>query len=78
VFDWVVPREWNIRCLIRNSAGEKLVDFRKLNLHVVSYSVPICRRMRLAKLRDHLFTVPGRPQWVPYRTSYYEENWAFV
>ena len=43
----------------------------------MSYSVPIHRSMRLAELKDHLFTVPGHPEWVPYRTSYYEENWGF-
>ena len=78
VFDWTVPKEWNIReAWIKNSAGQKLIDFCTLNLHVVSYSSPIQRRMRLAELREHLFTVPGRPAWVPYRTSYYKENWGF-
>lgn len=78
VFDWAVPKEWNIRdAWIKNSAGERLVDFRKLNLHVVSYSSPLRERMRLAKLKDHLFTSPGHPDWVPYRTSYYAENWGF-
>src|SRR5712671_2249064 len=49
VFDWTVPREWNIRdAWIKNSAGKKLIDFRELNLHVVSYSSPIHQRMRLA------------------------------
>lgn len=78
VFDWTVPPEWNIRdAWIKNVAGERLVDFQKLNLHVVSYSVPIHRRMRLSELRNHLFTVPGHPEWVPYRTSYYQESWGF-
>ena len=78
VFDWTVPREWNIRdAWIKNSTGQKLIDFRTLNLHVVSYSSPIHRRMPLAELRAHLFTVPGHPDWVPYRTSYYEEDWGF-
>jgi aminopeptidase-like protein len=78
VFDWTVPREWNIRdAWIKDSAGKRLIDFRKLNLHVVSYSSPIHRSMRLAELKDHLFTVPGYPDWVPYRTSYYDEDWGF-
>lgn len=78
VFDWTVPKEWNIReAWIKNSVGQKLIDFRTLNLHVVSYSSPIQRRMRLAELQEHLFTVPGRSAWVPYRTSYYNENWGF-
>jgi aminopeptidase-like protein len=78
VFDWTVPREWNIRdAWIKRPDGERLVDFQKLNLHVVNYSVPIHRRMRFAELKEHLFTVPGHPDWVPYRTSYYKESWGF-
>ncbi|MEO8439951.1 MAG: DUF4910 domain-containing protein [Spartobacteria bacterium] len=78
VLDWTVPKEWNIRdAWIKNSAGKRLVDFRKLNLHVVSYSVPIRRTMRLAELREHLFTLPAQPDQVPYRTSYYKEDWGF-
>jgi len=78
VFDWTVPKEWNIRdAWIKDSLGRKLIDFRNLNLHVVGYSCPIHRRLRLAELREHLFTIPGHPAWIPYRTSYYEENWGF-
>lgn len=78
VFDWTIPPEWNIRdAWIKDSAGERLVDFQKLNLHVMSYSIPVRRRMQLSELRDHLFTVPGQPHYVPYRTSYYKENWGF-
>jgi aminopeptidase-like protein len=41
VFDWIVPREWNITdAYIKNSRGERVVDFRKSNLHVVNYRVP--------------------------------------
>ena len=78
VFDWSVPKEWNIRdAWIKNAAGERLVDFRQLNLHVVSYSVPVRERMRLDQLREHLYTIPDYPDWVPYRTSYYKETWGF-
>jgi aminopeptidase-like protein len=78
VFDWTVPKEWNIRdAWIKNAKGQKLIDFRKLNLHVVNYSSPIHQRMRLGELRQHLFTVPGRPTMVPYRTTYYAESWGF-
>src|SRR4051812_1279950 len=78
VFDWTVPREWNVRdAWLKNEAGEKVVDFRRSNLHLVNYSVPIHRKMPLAELREHLHSLPDRPDWIPYRTSYYAENWGF-
>jgi aminopeptidase-like protein len=78
VFDWTVPDEWNIRdAYIMNELGERLVDFRKSNLHVLNYSVPVKRVMSLEELRPHLFTMPEAPDWIPYRTSYYQENWGF-
>jgi aminopeptidase-like protein len=78
VFDWIVPREWNIRdAYIRNSRGEKVIDFQRSNLHVVSYSQPVRKRIALKDLRDHLHTLPYFPDWIPYRTSYYNETWGF-
>src|SRR5262245_31099010 len=41
VLDWTIPDEWNIRdAWIKTPRGERVVDFRKSNLHVVNYSVP--------------------------------------
>ena len=78
VFDWTVPKEWNIRdAYVKNSRGERVIDFRKSNLHVVNYSVPVNRRMPLAELKEHLFTLRAHPDWIPYRTSYYKESWGF-
>ena len=78
VFDWTVPREWNITdAYVETSAGERVIDFRASNLHVVSYSVPVDARMSLYQLRPHLHTLPEHPEWIPYRTSYYDDNWGF-
>lgn len=78
VFDWTVPMEWNIKdAYVKNSRGERVIDFNKSNLHVVNYSTPIKAKMSLDELKQHLFTLPDRPEWVPYRTSYYQESWGF-
>lgn len=78
VFDWNIPKEWNIRdAYIKNADGNRVVDFQKSNLHVLNYSSPVNATMRLDKLKPHLFTLPEKPDWVPYRTSYYEKNWGF-
>jgi aminopeptidase-like protein len=78
VLDWTIPREWNIRdAWIKNERGEKIVDFNRSNLHVMSYSVPVRQRMSLAELKQHIHTLPDQPDLIPYRTSYYVENWAF-
>jgi aminopeptidase-like protein len=73
-----VPREWNIRdAYIANGRGERIVDFRRHNLHVMSYSGPVRTRMSLADLRPYLHSSPAHPNWIPYRTSYYQEAWGF-
>lgn len=78
VFDWTVPLEWNIRdAYVKNSRGERVIDFQQSSLHVLNYAVPIQRKLGLAELKRHLFSLPEQPTLVPYRTSYYQENWGF-
>ena len=77
-FDWEVPLEWNIReAYVIAPSGERVIDFRLNNLHVLGYSAPIHARMPLAELRRHLFSLPEHPDWIPYRTSYWKEQWGF-
>ncbi|MGB5299013.1 MAG: DUF2172 domain-containing protein, partial [Thiogranum sp.] len=77
VFDWVVPREWNIEdAYVITPTGEKIAEFKKHNLHVLNYSAPVHEKVSLEELKQHLFTLPEHPGWVPYRTSYYKENWG--
>ncbi len=77
-FDWTVPNEWNIRdAWVADASGQRVIDFRAHNLHVVSYSTPVSARMSLEELRPHLHSLPAHPDWIPYRTSYYRENWGF-
>jgi aminopeptidase-like protein len=78
VFDWTVPKEWNVRdAYIKDQGGNRVVDFKKCNLHVLNYSKPVRATMPLTELKPHLFTIPANPDWIPYRTSYYKEDWGF-
>jgi len=78
VFDWTIPKEWNIQdAFIKDCNGRRVVDFKENNLHVVNYSVPVRARMTLRDLRAHLHSLPAHPDWIPYRTSYYQEAWGF-
>ena len=78
VFDWTIPREWTIRdAYVKNAGGERVIDFRRNNLHVVGYSTPVHAWMPLGELKEHIFTLPQQPGVIPYRTSYYAESWGF-
>ena len=78
VFDWTVPLEWNVSdAYIKNREGVRVVDFKSNNLHLMSYSTPLQKRLNLDDLKPHLFTLPDYPDWIPYRTSYYQKNWGF-
>jgi aminopeptidase-like protein len=77
-FDWTVPREWNVReAWIADPSGRRVVDFADHSLHLVGYSVPVHRKLPLAELREHLYSLPDQPELIPYRTSYYDESWGF-
>jgi len=78
VYDWTIPKEWKItNAWIKNSKGEKIIDFKENNLHVVSYSTPIHKKMSFNELKNHLYYLEHLPDAIPYRTSYYNENWGF-
>lgn len=78
VFDWIVPKEWNIQeGYIETLQGEKIVDFNNSNLHVMGYSLPIDKVITREELLNHVYTIPEQPDWIPYVTSYYKERWGF-
>lgn len=78
VFDWTVPKEWNIRnAYIEDSRGKRIIDFKESNLYVMGYSLPMDRMMSLEELKQMIFTQPDQPDVVPYVTSYYQERSGF-
>ncbi len=78
VYDWEVPLEWNVRdAYVADADGTRIVDFRANSLHLMSYSVPIRCSVTRAELEEHLHSLPEHPDWIPYRTSYYREQWGF-
>ncbi len=78
VFDWTVPKEWNIRAAhLTGPDGRKVVDFDAHSLHVMSYSSPVDAELDLEELQAHLHSLPEQPDLIPYRTSYYNDNWGF-
>ncbi len=77
-YDWIVPNEWNVNeAFIKDSKGRKIVDFTENNLHLVSYSVPINKKISYHELNEHVDTLPNLPDAIPYRTSYYKKYWGF-
>jgi aminopeptidase-like protein len=78
VFDWKVPKEWNVHdAYIKTPYGKRIVDFQQCNLHLMNYSTPVHATMPLSEITKHLFTLPEYPDWIPYRTSYYNRDWGF-
>jgi len=78
VYDWVIPKEWNINdAWIKNEKGEKIINFKHNNLHILNYSGPINKKINFEELDKHLFYIEDYPEAIPYLTTYYKENWGF-
>jgi aminopeptidase-like protein len=78
VLDWTIPKEWNIKdAYVVDPDGKKIIDFKKHNLHVVNYSIPVNKIISLNELKKKLFTLPKQPNAIPYITSYYKKDWGF-
>lgn len=78
-FDWTVPKEWNVTdAWVKDSSGKRVIDFQESNLHLLGYSRPVHATMSLAELRPHLVTLPDRPDWIPFRDTFYREDWGFA
>ena len=78
VYDWIIPEEWHIRdAWIKNSSGHKIIDFQKSNIHIVSYSEPVNKKISFEELKKKLYTNFDLPSAIPYRTTYYNRDWGF-
>lgn len=78
VFDWTVPREWVVReAYVVRPDGERILDVRENNLHLLNYSAPFRGRVSRRELDEHLYSLPDKPDAIPYVTSYYNERWGF-
>ena len=78
VYDWKIPFEWIVKdAYIKNKFGEKIIDFKENNLHLLNYSIPFSGIISKKKLMSHLYFLEDQPDLIPYRTSYYKKNWGF-
>ncbi|MBL7936262.1 MAG: DUF2172 domain-containing protein, partial [Bacteroidia bacterium] len=78
VFDWNIPKEWNIKdAYIICPNGNKIADFKINNLHIVNYSIPVNLELSFDDLKSHLHYIKEMPDAIPYITSYYKETWGF-
>lgn len=77
-FDWNVPREWNVvNAYVDDEQGNKIIDFKENNLHLVGYSIPVDIELSYDELVEHLYYLEDQPDAIPYITSYYQERWGF-
>ena len=78
VFDWRVPDEWNVEeAYVQDKLGEKIIDFKNHNLHIVGYSMPVVKILKKDQLLLKLHYIKNQPNAIPYITSYYKKNWGF-
>ncbi|HIZ89018.1 MAG TPA: DUF4910 domain-containing protein [Candidatus Mucispirillum faecigallinarum] len=77
-FDWKTPYEWNINdAYIEDENGNKIIDFKKNNLHILGYSEPVDITIPFSELDNHLYSLENDIDAVPYTTSYYKKRWGF-
>ena len=78
VFDWNIPEEWNVTdAYIIDKYNNRIIDFKKNNLHLVGYSIPIKKNITKKELFKNLYFLKNQPKAIPYITSYYKRRWGF-
>ena len=78
VFDWEVPKEWEItEGYIEDEEGNRIIDYAQNNLHVMGYSMPLDEYVDLEELYTYIRVEEGQPDVIPYVTSYYVPRSGF-
>ena len=78
VFDWSVPPEWNVKeAYVIDKYNNKIIDLKKNNLHLVSYSTQVKKNLSKKELFKNIYFLKSQPTAIPYVTSYYKRRWGF-
>ncbi len=78
VFDWTIPEEWIIRsAYIEDEYGNRIVDIKDNNLHIMGYSAPVDRWLDFEEAYSHIFVQEDQDEVIPYVTSYYKKQFGF-
>ena len=78
VFDWEIPKVWEIKnAWLKNDKKETILDFKENNLHVVGYSKYVNQNISFKSLKKKIHYLKKKPHAIPYVTSYYKKDWGF-
>ena len=78
VFDWSVPKEWEItEGYIEDAQGNRIIDYNNCNLHVMGYSLPVDKYVDLEELLTYIYVEESQEDVIPYVTSYYTPRFGF-
>jgi len=77
-FDWVVPKKWVINdAYIEDENRNKVLDWKKNPLHVVSGSLPINQTISKEELLKKTYVSEKYHNLIPYIFKFYELDWGF-
>ncbi len=78
IFDWQIPQEWDVtEAYIDDEDGNRILDFANNNLHILGFSAPMDEWLTKDQLDKILYSLPERPDAIPYITSYYKRRSGF-
>ncbi|RAP31484.1 peptidase M28 [Candidatus Marinamargulisbacteria bacterium SCGC AG-414-C22] len=77
-FDWTVPKEWIVKkAQLKTLNGDVIIDATNSILHLINYSNSYQGIVSNEELKKHVYTLENLPDAIPYRASYYSDNWGF-